>query len=64
MSKAKGEIEEILSVVKNEVYCMPLGENEEKLKKNALALVKFCLENGYNYSDRIHIRLWEDKEGV
>ena len=62
--KAKDEIEEILSIVKNEVYCMPLGENEEKLKKNALALVKFCLENGYNYTDRMHIRLWGDKEGV
>ncbi|EAL5190981.1 7-carboxy-7-deazaguanine synthase QueE, partial [Campylobacter jejuni] len=24
----------------------------------------FCIKNGYNYSDRIHIRLWNDKEGV
>ncbi|EAL4700213.1 7-carboxy-7-deazaguanine synthase QueE, partial [Campylobacter jejuni] len=23
-----------------------------------------CIKNGYNYSDRIHIRLWNDKEGV
>ncbi|WP_321159348.1 hypothetical protein, partial [Campylobacter jejuni] len=22
------------------------------------------IKNGYNYSDRIHIRLWNDKEGV
>ncbi|EJC0905794.1 7-carboxy-7-deazaguanine synthase QueE [Campylobacter upsaliensis] len=64
LSKAEGEIKEILSVVKNEVYCMPLGENETRLKKNALALVNFCLKNGYNYSDRTHIRLWGDKEGV
>ncbi|EAH6260588.1 7-carboxy-7-deazaguanine synthase QueE, partial [Campylobacter upsaliensis] len=63
-SKAEEEIKEILSVVKNEVYCMPLGENEARLKKNALALVNFCLKNGYNYSDRTHIRLWGDKEGV
>ncbi|MBS4313725.1 7-carboxy-7-deazaguanine synthase QueE [Campylobacter vulpis] len=64
LNKAEEEIEEILSVVKNEVYCMPLGENETKLKKNALALVNFCLKNGYNYTDRMHIRLWGDKEGV
>ncbi|EAJ8243042.1 7-carboxy-7-deazaguanine synthase QueE, partial [Campylobacter jejuni] len=25
---------------------------------------EFCIKNGYNYSDRIHIRLWNDKEGV
>ncbi|EOH9120379.1 hypothetical protein ACMEDE_000961, partial [Campylobacter jejuni] len=22
------------------------------------------IKNGYNYSDRIHIRLWNNKEGV
>ncbi|EFP1634564.1 7-carboxy-7-deazaguanine synthase QueE, partial [Campylobacter coli] len=27
-------------------------------------IAEFCIKNGYNYSDRIHIRLWNDKEGV
>ncbi len=34
------------------------------LKKNAQKIAEFCIKNGYNYSDRIHIRLWNDKEGV
>jgi len=61
---AKKEISEILKQVDNEVFCMPMGENEMKLKLNALKVAEFCIKNGYNYSDRIHIRLWGDKEGV
>lgn len=58
------EMNEILAKVPNEVYCMPLGENEEKLKINAPEIVEFCIKNGYNYTDRIHIRLWGEQEGV
>ncbi len=36
----------------------------QNLKKNAQKIAEFCIKNGYNYSDRIHIRLWNDKEGV
>ncbi|MBK1971924.1 7-carboxy-7-deazaguanine synthase QueE [Campylobacter sp. TTU-622] len=63
-NKAKIEIDEILAKVDNEVYCMPMGYNEEILKINALEVAHFCIKNGYNYSDRMHIRLWNDKEGV
>lgn len=58
------EISEIVNRVPNSVYCMPLGENEEKLKANAPKVVEFCIKNGYNYTDRIHIRLWGEREGV
>ena len=58
------EILEILEKAPNEIFCMPMGENEQNLKQNALKITKFCIKNGYNYSDRIHIRLWNDKEGV
>lgn len=61
---AQKEIDEIISQVDCEVFCMPLGENEERLKTNALEVAHFCIKNGYNYSDRIHIRIWGDKEGV
>lgn len=63
-NKAQEEIDEILAKVNNEVYCMPMGHNEESLKTNALEVVHFCIKNGYNYSDRMHIRLWNDKEGI
>lgn len=58
------EIEQILSKCKMQVFCMPLGKNEKELRKNAPALANLCIKMGYNYSDRIHIRLWDDKEGV
>ncbi len=64
LEKQAREIEEILKQIPNEVYCMPLGENEENLKANALKIVEFCIKNGYNYTDRIHIRLWGEQEGV
>ncbi|EDP5395623.1 7-carboxy-7-deazaguanine synthase QueE [Campylobacter jejuni] len=58
------EINEILKEAPNQIFCMPMGENEQNLKKNAQKIAEFCIKNGYNYSDRIHIRLWNDKEGV
>ena len=61
---AKKEIAEIINIASAEVFCMPMGSNEKELKKNAKEVAKFCIENGYNYSDRVHIRLWGDKEGV
>ncbi|MBQ7270647.1 MAG: 7-carboxy-7-deazaguanine synthase QueE [Campylobacter sp.] len=51
------EICEILQNCENEVYCMPLGKNLSELEKNAPRVAKFCIKNGYNYSDRLHIRI-------
>ncbi len=63
-NQAQEEIEEILTICQNEVYCMPMGFNQEEISQNALSVAEFCIKNGYNYSDRLHIRLWGDKEGV
>ena len=49
--------EQQIEICKNEVYCMPLGENLGELEKNAPKVAKFCVKNGYNYSDRLHIRI-------
>ncbi|AJC88325.1 7-carboxy-7-deazaguanine synthase QueE [Campylobacter insulaenigrae] len=62
--QAQEEIREILTICENEVYCMPMGSNREEISKNALSVAEFCIKNGYNYSDRLHIRVWGDKEGV
>lgn len=63
-NQAKKEIDEVLKIQNNEVYCMPMGSNIDFLQKNSLKVAEFCIENGYNYSDRIHIRIWNDKEKV
>jgi len=46
------------------VYCMPLGGVQEDLIENAKSVYEFASENGFRYSDRIHIRVWNDKQGV
>ena len=47
-----------------EVFCMPMGETAEALAANARAVFTFCVNHGYHYSDRIHIRVWGKKGGV
>ncbi len=46
------------------VYCMPLGETSEEVDTNAKAVYEFALKAGLRYSDRIHIRIFNDLRGV
>ena len=61
---AHPEIREILATCESEVYCMPRGADRRELESGAQFCVDFCLKNGYNYSDRLHIRIWGEKDGV
>jgi organic radical activating enzyme len=62
---ATQEIEEIVSQIPPcEVYLMPLGDTSEIIDKNSLSVIEFALEKGYKYSDRLHIRVWNNKRGV
>ena len=62
---AEKEIRKILeSIPSCEVYLMPLGDTSEIIDKNSLSVIEFALENGYKYSDRLHIRVWNNKRGV
>lgn len=61
---AQPEIREILVACESEVYCMPRGADRRELESGAQFCVDFCLKNGYNYSDRLHIRIWGEKDGV
>ena len=64
LNQAKKEIDEIVSKLpKCDIYIMPLGDTIKKLDENSLAIVDFTLENGYIYSDRLHIRLWDNQRG-
>ena len=46
------------------VYCMPLGGSKKEIETNALPLIEYCKRRGYIYSDRLHIRIWDESEGV
>lgn len=62
--RAQKEIEDIIKDYDIPIFCMPLGKNADELEKNSKSVISFCVKNGYNYTDRIHIRLWNDKRGV
>jgi 7-carboxy-7-deazaguanine synthase len=59
------EIEQIIiHSPKTAVYCMPLGGNKTDVEKNTLPLIEYCKNKGYNFSDRLHIRIWDENKGV
>lgn len=64
----KNEIQDILSLINKqkriEVFLMPMGETSKELDKNSQSTIDLTLENGFKYSDRLHIRLWDNKRGV
>jgi 7-carboxy-7-deazaguanine synthase len=60
--------EEIFNITlhspKTKVYCMPLGGNKAEVEANTEPLIEFCKAKGYNFSDRLHIRIWDQNKGV
>jgi len=59
------EIESIsIHAPTTQVYCMPLGGSKEEVQANTEPLVEFCKAKGYIFSDRLHIRIWDQNKGV
>ena len=46
------------------VYLMPMGDTIKTLEKNAKFTIEKAMELGHMYSDRIHIRIWDNEPGV
>ena len=58
-------INEILKdIPKCEVYLMPLGDTADMIDKNSLSVIELAINKGFKYSDRLHIRVWNNKRGV
>jgi organic radical activating enzyme len=59
------EIEEIRAIVPHlEVYCMPVGESRDTIRKSDQAVFGFCMQHNFRYSDRLHIRVFDTTQGV
>ena len=59
------ELNEILiHAPQTSVYCMPVGGSRSEVERNTKPLIEFCKAKGYNFSDRLHIRIWDDNKGV
>ena len=70
-----GEIKDILTNLSNEhnidfddlnnhVMLMPEGTTNDQLKDIQQECAKVCIREGWQFCDRLHIRLWNDKRGV
>ena len=46
------------------IILMPEGLVEDDLKQKQEWLAKYCIEHGYRYSDRLHVRIWGNRRGV
>ncbi len=57
------EIKDISRDIEIPIYCMPMGSTAKELAENDKSVANFCIQNGYNYVDRMHIRLWDNEEG-
>ena len=65
VSHIEAEIEELLGTFACvPVYCMPLGGDKAAIEKNCHAVIEFCKRRGLIYSDRLHIRIWDQNHGV
>jgi organic radical activating enzyme len=65
LNLASREIDNILNQIpKCEVFLMPLGDTAELIDKNSLSVIELALQKGFKYSDRLHIRVWDNKRGV
>lgn len=59
------EINEIIKFAPSiSVYCMPKGGSKAELEDHSEAVIEYCKHKGYVYSDRLHIRLWDQNKGV
>lgn len=67
---SEAEIDELkyiqaeLDIPNNMCWLMPAGGTADELAKHRVWLMEYCWQNGYNYTDRIHIVAYNDKRGV
>lgn len=58
------QLEKEHSIPRHKILLMPEGRDLETLQKRRLWLADICRDQGYRFSDRLHIHLWGSKRGV
>ena len=64
------DLKEVLSLTNDynisssKVALMPQAQTAEQLLTKQLELIETCKMYGFNYSDRLHVRIYGDKKGV
>ncbi len=57
-------LEKTYALPKDKILLMPEGRTEQALQQKRLWLADICRDQGYRFSDRLHIQLWGSKRGV
>ncbi len=66
----KSDLKEIKSYIKSnkilqsKVYLMPEGIKRSEILTRSKWLIKICKKEGYNFTPRLHIMLYNDKRGI
>lgn len=58
------QLEQTYTLPKSKILLMPEGRTEAALQQKRLWLADICRDQGYRFSDRLHIQLWGSKRGV
>lgn len=67
---SKNDLDEIHHLIhefglpRSHILLMPEGRDKKTLTQRRLWLADICRDNGFRFSDRLHIQLWGSKRGV
>lgn len=67
VEKAKDldEIKKLYGTIRNrQVWLMPCADNRKQLALREQMVIWLAMKNGYNYSNRLHIQVWDKTTGV
>ncbi|MCU0797951.1 MAG: 7-carboxy-7-deazaguanine synthase QueE [Akkermansiaceae bacterium] len=62
-----GEIDAIVAthaLPTERILLMPEGRTAAELDRHAAFLAQACIDRGWRFSDRLHVRIWGDQRGV
>jgi len=61
------EVQELVkefSIPAEQVSLMPAGQRQEQLAETYPLVAELCKENGYRFSPRLHVNIWNEQTGV
>ena len=64
LNELKQDILDPYTIHSSKVWLMPAADDRETLRKASPKIIKYCLDKGYSFSNRLHIEIWDKKTGV
>lgn len=58
------ELQRRFAIPSPRILAMPEGRSAATLDRHAPAVAAACIEHGWRFCDRLHVRLWGEKRGV